>query len=1672
MSLPSDRQKHQSKNLCMIKLIQFSISIIVCFLIGSTGLSGQTITTSGDTITYVSSDLSVRITGLPSLEGCGFFNGTASYIGAVDNSPTRQSIIQNAADPNRLHHLVERAQTHEVRLEVLTNNGGWGNPFHRFFENAANTTHVQTVGTATPNIGGSNFQYNLTPTLSSGIDASSLRFSFLRCIAGCDDIFAPDIFEVQELAIPIYLIGAIEGQEIVDPIDSIMSPAMPTLVLHDPPGDQSFVEFTQGQKFCTNIETSELNANSTDIDFGFRLGISATVGLFVNTTIEVFHQTNFSWDQTWQQTSSTSYETCMEFKNTIATPNDANNTAITPGQDYFFGVSTLMLYGSYEAWYMEDCKLKFGKQLVMAPSNNPNSSQGFEFSELELIEEISRLRGIAEDATNTDYFRNYSRNQANLWQQVLDVNTENKENVANTTRINFDDDLETPTTSTEVTSVQNTYSLDVDYTFESAVGMEFVGLIAGSGLLGGFELGTKQSISEGVTEVADSTREIRYHLQDDDPDDDIAVDVFRDPAFGTVIFKLREGSETSWPYEGGYQIDQPRLGNGNCTDENINIVNAPISNPSEEAEVSIPIKICNDSRYARSYSLNLVNTSNNNEAVISMNDVNLALLPFPFEQIPPDGHCLTRTLKVKQRDTSTFDYDNIRLYLSNDKDTTVRDFINVSVSFGDGPLDLCVLDMDFDNITDASDNCPDISNTNQLDTDEDGIGNACDNCPTLKNINQMDSDNDGIGDACDNCPDMANSNQLDTDGEGTGDVCDACFQFAVNPESDEDGDGLICDNCPDLPNPGLHFDGIDDQITFRGTTSDVLEDVADDFTYEFWVKPESTIPINESEGNAGAGAFINTSKPIPFVIFPEQGGILYNDPINGIDNATLGVAVGTNGVMLVEHGNSHAPSILVHYTPINEWTHIAIVYSGETAKLYINGNYRTRGWQTDQTNIYDGTQRVIKPSFSLGGESNGAQNYPQHRFKGIIDDLRIWDGARSELAIQSDMNKELVLVQGGDLRIYYDFNEGIPYGNNTQVLPYPDQDGAINRSFTGFSKTGSISNYVIGAPINMYDSNDDGVSDFCDDLAANKDDDGDGIRNTEDICSNNPSVGLDFDGLDDRVEIANNSALTPTTSQAITFETWVFPKSAEQSIIASQYFNFDVDKSNFFIRREANGTLLVTGNGTNTIQSNSSIPLNTWSHISVVFEHSIGENKTKIYINGELDVAGDLNYNSTNGAEPLYLGHITAGDGGPTFIGHLNGILDEVRIWDGARDASDIENNMNNELIGNETGLLAYYNSNEGLPGADNRTITNLADQTGNGNDGAIVNFTKGGLSSRGLSFDGINDHIVIPDSSGLYFAGDFTFEAWIRAIDFNSFRGIFGKTDLSSFQPAPVDFYLFQGSGKPRLLLGNGVTSEVTDATIAPPIGEWAHIAVVKEGTTITHYLNGVANGTGNITADIVDNQTPLYIGSRSNLDILMKGGMDDLRFWNDARTVSEISDNMNLELTGSEAGLVGYFPFDRSGNILEVVQDKSLSAKNVTPINFEYPNISSNWTYGAPVNGQDSDLDGSGDACDLCTGNDASGDHDMDGICDDLDPDCIGDIVDIPSTHYDYSTTIRASQSISTGDSTVVIGSGVNVNYEAGQSIRLGRGFEVLDQAEFEAIIENCNNQAEYLNSNTEEK
>ena len=99
-------------------------------------------------------------------------------------------------------------------------------------------------------------------------------------------------------------------------------------------------------------------------------------------------------------------------------------------------------------------------------------------------------------------------------------------------------------------------------------------------------------------------------------------------------------------------------------------------------------------------------------------------------------------------------------------------------------------DEDNDGFTDPNDNCPDMSNANQLDYDNDGIGDMCDD----------DDDNDGTPDTEDAFP-LDENEDTDTDGDGTGDNADTdddndgtpdtedAFPLDKNEDTDTDGDG-------------------------------------------------------------------------------------------------------------------------------------------------------------------------------------------------------------------------------------------------------------------------------------------------------------------------------------------------------------------------------------------------------------------------------------------------------------------------------------------------------------------------------------------------------------------------------------------------------------------------------------------------------------------------------------------------------------------------------------------------------------------------------------------------------------------------------------------------------------------------------------------------------------------
>jgi hypothetical protein len=69
----------------------------------------------------------------------------------------------------------------------------------------------------------------------------------------------------------------------------------------------------------------------------------------------------------------------------------------------------------------------------------------------------------------------------------------------------------------------------------------------------------------------------------------------------------------------------------------------------------------------------------------------------------------------------------------------------------DGDVDTDEPDMDMDGVADDSDNCPEVSNSNQLDYDANGLGNVCDTqvfASVTGNLNTLISMDAGIGGMC------------------------------------------------------------------------------------------------------------------------------------------------------------------------------------------------------------------------------------------------------------------------------------------------------------------------------------------------------------------------------------------------------------------------------------------------------------------------------------------------------------------------------------------------------------------------------------------------------------------------------------------------------------------------------------------------------------------------------------------------------------------------------------------------------------------------------------------------------------------------------------------------------------------------------------------------------------
>lgn len=172
----------------------------------------------------------------------------------------------------------------------------------------------------------------------------------------------------------------------------------------------------------------------------------------------------------------------------------------------------------------------------------------------------------------------------------------------------------------------------------------------------------------------------------------------------------------------------------------------------------------------------------------------------------------------------------------------------------------------------------------------------------------------------------------------------------------------------------LSFDGVDDLAFFAMTVS-----ASTTFTVEAWINPTTVAPAAVSTG----------------IVYADGAHQIYLPA----DRTTFGYSVSNPATT--------GPVSAMGTIQAGEWQHLAGVYDGAEVRIYRNG--------------------ALVGTVPHPGTANGASNlivgsFPVGAFAGLIDEVRLWNTARTQGEIQASMGSILTGSEAG-LLAYWRFEE-------------------------------------------------------------------------------------------------------------------------------------------------------------------------------------------------------------------------------------------------------------------------------------------------------------------------------------------------------------------------------------------------------------------------------------------------------------------------------------------------------------------------------------------------------------------------------------------------------------------------------------------------------------------------
>ena len=239
------------------------------------------------------------------------------------------------------------------------------------------------------------------------------------------------------------------------------------------------------------------------------------------------------------------------------------------------------------------------------------------------------------------------------------------------------------------------------------------------------------------------------------------------------------------------------------------------------------------------------------------------------------------------------------------------------------------------------------------------------------------------------------------------------------------------------------------------------------------------------------------------------------------------------------------------------------------------------------------------------------------------------------------------------------------------------------------------------------------------------------------------NTALHFDSLNTHVQTTYPGI--PGGSGARTIEAWIkttsnhVPAAGGKQGVIADYGTF-VTGGRFTFNVLFNNAIRIEVGG-NGLSGTISINDGNWHHVAAVYNPA-ATNKYSLYVDSVLDVSGNLTVTTNSGSGTnLRIGRRIDGSGG------FRGSIDEVRFYNYARTLAQIGGERNDEYCTLPSGLVAYYNFNEGVAGGTNTGITSVYDFV-SGNNGSFTGFPLTGTTRNYVSGPLLTPGISISSNS------------------------------------------------------------------------------------------------------------------------------------------------------------------------------------------------------------------------------------------------------------------------------------------------------------------------------------